>query len=201
MALFKDGIQLTPQGKALHAKALLGDLPLAINAIAVGDGPLNTQVDPNSLANELFRYDKSSGKVKVRRLNAVVVVFEIDFSDYAAQSSVAWQFRELGIFAEDPDYGEILYAYANAGENYDTIPPQGANTYLHRKIQIPIEVANAANVIINITTITDITGENIGGDNEVYAGVTGNNMQFRTLKAGNGIIIQQEGDNIIISMA
>jgi len=31
-------------------------------------------------------------------------------------------FRELGVFATDPDLGEILYAVAYSGDRYDYLP-------------------------------------------------------------------------------
>jgi hypothetical protein len=148
MAYFQDGIQLTIQGKALNVKILANKIPFNVTAIGIGDGELNAQVDPNQLSNELFR----TGNIKVRIHNSAVVIFEIDFSDFAAESNTAWQFREIGIFADDPDDGEILYAYANAGDGFDTIPPHGASTYLKRIVRLPVEVANAANIYIHVIT-------------------------------------------------
>lgn len=42
-----------------------------------------------------------------------------------ADVTTGFYFREVGLFATDPDAGEILYAYANSGSTADYIAPAG----------------------------------------------------------------------------
>ncbi|PKL00076.1 MAG: hypothetical protein CVV56_08150 [Tenericutes bacterium HGW-Tenericutes-1] len=53
--------------------------------------------------------------------------------------------REIGLFANDPDVGEVLYAYANAGEYPDYIPPESSGPYT-KTFAINAAIGNAANV-------------------------------------------------------
>ena len=197
MAYFPGGVQLTELGLRLNAKLLARGEPFVVEAIAIGDGELVNQVDPNQLANELFR----ATEVRARIINEIVVLFEINFSDFAAQMPVAWHHREIGLFAVDPDIGVILYAYGNAGNDYTTFPPHSSNTWLQRSTQIAVQVANSANVIINIHTSADVAGENIGNQAEIYAGLDAIEkiMQFRTLLQGQGIKITQGIETVTIA--
>ncbi|SFE43214.1 hypothetical protein SAMN04487969_102489 [Paenibacillus algorifonticola] len=53
---------------------------------------------------------------------------------------------EIGVFAQDPDLGEILYAYANAETQGDTFPPISSGPY---SLQFRMNVA-----VGNTTTVT-----------------------------------------------
>lgn len=57
--------------------------------------------------------------------------------------------RELGIFAKLDDGDEVLFAYSNAGNNYDSIPdkntPTDENTF-----EVQVFVTNEANVSVSI---------------------------------------------------
>lgn len=73
---------------------------------------------------------------------------------------------EIGLFAQDPTAGEILYAYANAGTQGDTIPPYADGPY-SRQFQINTAVGNATSVTANIPANTYIPTSEIGAANGV----------------------------------
>ncbi|MDG0871014.1 hypothetical protein L5D93_00115 [Paenibacillus thiaminolyticus] len=55
-------------------------------------------------------------------------------------------FREIGVFAQDPDEGEILYSYGNSGENAEYIPPEGGPDVIEKYIDAVTIIQNAQNV-------------------------------------------------------
>ncbi|MNJ46322.1 Phage tail fiber repeat protein [compost metagenome] len=57
--------------------------------------------------------------------------------------------REVGVFAEDPDVGEILYMYANAGATADYITPSGDGV-IEKAINMNVFVGAATNITANI---------------------------------------------------
>ena len=59
----------------------------------------------------------------------------------------AFEWREIGIYADDPDVGEILYAYTNAGDNYDIVPAYGGATLAEYE----------PDIYTKIGTITDVS--------------------------------------------
>jgi len=73
---------------------------------------------------------------------------------------------EIGLFAQDPTAGEILYAYANANANGDTIPPYADGPF-SRQFQINTAVGNATSVTANIPSDTYILATAEGAANGV----------------------------------
>jgi hypothetical protein len=57
---------------------------------------------------------------------------------------------ELGLFANDPDVGEILYGYANAGEKGDYIAPNNAGAFAWN-YQVNAAIGNAINVTATVS--------------------------------------------------
>lgn len=61
-------------------------------------------------------------------------------------------YRELGLFALDPQEGEILYCYGNAGNLAEYIPASGGPDVVEKQIVIQTVVGNAANITAVIDT-------------------------------------------------
>ena len=58
--------------------------------------------------------------------------------------------RELGLYANVPDMGEILYSYAYAGETAEYIPASGSQTLVEKNIDILTNVGNTATMRVYI---------------------------------------------------
>jgi hypothetical protein len=56
------------------------------------------------------------------------------------------EWREIGIWATDPDLGEILYAYTNTGDNYDIIPVYGGATLAEYELDIYTKIGTVPDV-------------------------------------------------------
>ncbi|UUZ93259.1 tail fiber protein [Paenibacillus sp. P25] len=67
---------------------------------------------------------------------------------------------EIGLYAQDPDIGEIMYAYANAGANGDTFPPFASGPF-SRQFKISLALGNATTVTAQVPAETYV--ENDGG--------------------------------------
>lgn len=68
---------------------------------------------------------------------------------------------EIGLYAQDPTAGEILYAYANAGSNGDTIPPISSGP-ASWQFPISVSVGNATAVTANIPAGTYVPQSEVG---------------------------------------
>lgn len=62
-----------------------------------------------------------------------------------ADVQTGFYFREIGIYATDPDDGEILYMYANAGSTADYIAPIGDGV-IEKDVNMNVIVGSASNV-------------------------------------------------------
>lgn len=135
------GMIITNKGRALQAKAQTG-IELKYTRIKVGDGKLGGQSIPT--LNDLISAKKSLDikKLEVRPGGKAVVGSML--SNAGLKSG--FYFREIGVFAQDPDEGEILYSYGNSGENAEYIPPEGGPDVIEKYIDVVTIVQNAPNV-------------------------------------------------------
>lgn len=131
---------ITSAGLALLARSLTGD-GIKFTAMVMGDAAYSgsagavTQVISPRYTLTLSRMTRENGQVTLRSVLA--------FRD--VETGFTW--RELGLYAENPDGGaDILYAYGNAGNNGDYIPGAQEATLNERLIQLTVAVDQAAEV-------------------------------------------------------
>ncbi|OLN21391.1 hypothetical protein BTO30_14825, partial [Domibacillus antri] len=135
------GIIFTNRGKNLMSKALAG-VQLNFTRMAVGDGTLGSS---SILAlNALKREIKSLpiAKLKTTPFGKTTVGSFLRNADLTE----GFYFREMGIFANDPDQGEILFCYANAGDLAEYIPPGTGTDVIEKNIDVQITTDNVANI-------------------------------------------------------
>lgn len=137
---------LTNKGRQLQAKAQTG-IKLEYTRMAVGSGTLAGQ----SLAamTALITPVKNLPIVRLKHPEGstrAVVGATLTNADV----TTGFYLREIGIYAMDPDDGEILYMYANAGSTADYIAPSGDGV-IQKAINMNVIVGTATNVtaIIN----------------------------------------------------
>ena len=124
MASEIEGSFLTRKGNRLINKLLRAKGPLHITRACAGDGVMGPDEDPE-LFTELIHYVSDL---------AILGFLDSDGSD-RGESVLALQatsigvqhgyaVREIAVYAEDPDDGEILYAYASLQDNPPWIRPE-----------------------------------------------------------------------------
>lgn len=140
------GLQFTNRGLALQAKGQTGT-NIQFTRIAVGDGYLGGSIiaDLTALKNQI----KTLSINKLTLIGSGQAVVGAALSNQDLGSGFYW--REIGVFATDPDVGEILYCYGNAGNNAEWIPAGGGPDILEKQVDVISIVGNAQNVsaIIN----------------------------------------------------
>lgn len=135
---------LTNAGQALQTKVLAG-ATLTFTRIALGDGQLNGQ--PISPLTALISQKASVEVDSVRVVDNSTAQASGFFSNADITTGFWW--RETGLFAQDPDNGEILYGYTTAGDAGDYIPTV-EDTRVEKYIYCSIAVASATTVDITI---------------------------------------------------
>ncbi|MBX4266528.1 hypothetical protein [Clostridium estertheticum] len=147
MAIFGN-MSITNAGQLLYAKAQTGK-PIIFTRMQLGAGQIGTQNPATLLALVTpGKYVDISSITANTLAQTATVSGTINNSDVTVASYVC----ELGLWAKDPDLGEILYAYASAGTQGDYIASatQGAYSWNY---QINAAVGNAANVTANISSL------------------------------------------------
>lgn len=103
------GTILTSKGLRLITKVLASGLPLAFSRVAVGTGTFPEGYNP-FYAIGLNKY-KMDGEISGTYSNGeeATIIFQIG----AQPIEESFIITEVGLFAQDPDEGEVLYAYLN----------------------------------------------------------------------------------------
>ena len=159
------GTILTTKGLVLQNKVQAG-AQLGFTKVKIGDGQLGSGQSLEALT-DLISPQKTLGITSVAvigdgtsRVRAVVTNTDL---------SAGFFVREIGVFATDPDDGEILYCVANAGNECDYLPTP-TSVAVEQTLDILTAIGNATNVtaVINETivlaTVADITDHNNNSD-------------------------------------
>ncbi|QDY81939.1 hypothetical protein FQU75_00195 [Paenibacillus polymyxa] len=145
MAAF-GGLVLTIKGRNLQAKVQAGQ-QLKFSRMGLGDGIITSQSIPNMTGLITERKSIAVNRVYTPSAGRATVSAILSNQDI----TTGFFFRELGIFAIDPDEGEIMYAYGNSGSgSAEYIPPTGGADLIEKLINVNLLVGNATN--ISITT-------------------------------------------------
>ncbi|AOZ91619.1 tail fiber protein [Paenibacillus crassostreae] len=136
---------MTNKGRALQAKAQAGEA-LNYTRIAIGDGALGGQsiATLTALVSQKKTLDITTLNRPIGSIRAVIgtVIRNTDIV-------TGFDFREFGVFALDPDEGEILYFYGNAGDTADYLPPNGDGV-IEKSFNVNVLVGDATTVTATI---------------------------------------------------
>lgn len=124
---------LTQKGAALIAKALAGGFAVAFTRAALGTGIASDDADLSALTDLISYYaDAEIAKRSVTAEGAMTITAQ--FWNLGVTTST--YIDEVGIFASDPDEGEILFSYLTFGEHPDLILAS-ADASVQRTYDIP----------------------------------------------------------------
>ena len=153
MADFKAGA-LTDLGKALAAKVEAGRCKFQFTKMKVGDGT------PSSIEPMI---DLTSPK-KVLDISAVNPedkgICDVEAVLTNADMDKGFYLKEIGLFATDPDVGEILYCVATAGDA-DYIQAKGGATVLSIALHMTIAIKSVDDVVTDVDTKGLITASDL----------------------------------------
>ena len=149
MAEFNAAV-LTAGGIELNAKVQSGRCSIAFTKAATGDGSyedgevLITRTELKSKKQEFL-----ISSLSVVNESTTVLRFIVTNHSNTEDLKHGYYIKEEGIYAEDPDKGEILYAIATAVENeWDYMPAYNNLLPSTNTMDFYTEVSNASDVII-----------------------------------------------------
>lgn len=134
---------ITDAGSLLIAKVMASRGSITFTRIVMGDGYMpSSQVPEHMTAVVSPKATMDITKCEVMGNGAAVVGGRYDNSE----QSQDFEWRELGLYAKDPDFGEILYSYGNTGNSAETIPAGGGTTAIEKLIDVVTYVGNDVSV-------------------------------------------------------
>lgn len=166
MANIEDpGTVLTKKGISLISKILASEAKLKITRVAVGTGNVPEGIALKDMT-DLIAYKMDgmiSGIVGIPEANQVNVTFQVN----SIGVSETFVITEAGIYAEDPDDGEILYAYLDLTEDPQLV--YNAQNAISKMVEITMAVivSDIGDVVAEINPQSLISREemeNIMGD-------------------------------------
>lgn len=142
--------KFTGVGRQLHTRVLASDT-LTFTVIKLGDGTMTTE--PIAALTDLIHGIIALPVHEVRR-NADYAEVTGVFQNAGLSSGFYW--REIGIFAADPDYPndrshDILYCYQNAAELAEYIP-SASSAVIEKIIRVACVVGDAENVTVGLAS-------------------------------------------------
>lgn len=148
------GFVLTDVGAKLQAKINAGLTTLKFTKLGIGSGSGSGSINAlTAMVNKV--QDINIGSVKA---NNNIVTINSTLTNKGLGS--AYQMRELGLFATDPDVGEILFAYMT-DNTPDTMPADGSATVVSQDITLNITFSNTGKVSATIDTGAFVTHEDL----------------------------------------
>lgn len=141
--------KLTTKGKALLAKAQAGKCTIKITKAQTGSGQYSSgeAIDTRtSLKTPVQTLPIHSKEIQ----NGSTLVLKVTITNKTSDTetlSTGYELREFGIFAQDPDEGEILYSIATASVS-DYMPAYNGVIPSVISMSYYLEVANASSVTI-----------------------------------------------------
>ena len=151
MAGVFNGAVLTQKGLALLAKAQGGECAIVFTKAATGNGSYAEGEDAStrtSLKSQKQEFDLET--VTIQNNTNVFVKFIItNYKSSSEYLTEGYYVKEIGLFATDPDEGEILYAIAIAvTDQWDYLPSYNDLLPSTITVDMLIEVTNASEVTI-----------------------------------------------------
>ena len=145
---------MTDVGAALQAKVNAGKTKLTFTKIKVGSGVNAT--------NPLVLTDVISSKWEttnfVVKLEGKIVSVDTVITNTGIHE--AFRMSEIGLFAQDPDKGEILYAYLTDPEP-DRMPAESGSVVVSQELTIGMVFSNTGNVSLTVNIGALITREQL----------------------------------------
>ena len=145
-----EGTVITKKGIKLLAKILAGEGNLNITRTAVGTGKMLNGYDAESMT-ELVEY-KMDAVIAGCVANGEVAEITIQLSSDGIQTG--FLISEVGVFAEDPDEGEILYAYVDMGADPQYMYQEGGQAVKFIEIVLEIVIAEGTRITAYINPLS-----------------------------------------------
>lgn len=155
---------ITNKGQSLMAKLIAGKANVTFTKVAASATTYNDSQIPALTA--LSNIKQQVAVSKVTRINSVAV--QVDAAMENSALTTGYYMNSIGLYANDPDDGEILYAVAGANVGA-YMPPYNGITVSGAYLKLVTTVSNASNVSMTVDPAAVAT---VGDINALQAEIT-----------------------------
>ena len=155
---------ITNKGQALMAKLIAGTANVTFTKVAASSTTYSDSQIPGLTG--LSNIKQHVAVSKVTKINSVAV--QVDAAMENSALTTGYYMNSLGLYAKDPDEGEILYAVAGANVGA-YMPPYNGITVSGAYLKLVTTVSNASNVSMTVDPAAVAT---VGDINALQAEIT-----------------------------
>jgi hypothetical protein len=145
------GVLITKKGRELIAKSQATSSQTVLKYLALGAGTAKLTEESVQLTDKRQQFEFDS--VKQAADDATEIILQASPNNIDLKEG--YDIREMGIFAEDPDEGDVLYAVINTedgAQDYDKLPQyRSSGDYKEIIFSMQITVADAENVEFDLS--------------------------------------------------
>lgn len=140
---------ITKKGIALSTKALSGQ-EMRFTKAAIGDGEYNELENLENITElRSVKQEKEFNSWEIKDEKHIILQSVFENRDL----DTGYKIKEFGIYAEDPDEGEILYLICTAVKGQeDTMPAYSENGLVTITMETSVSVSSTQNIIIESTS-------------------------------------------------
>lgn len=156
---------VTTKGKLLDAKVKVGITKFQFTRAIIGSGLLPDGYNVLSMTSVIEEIPShQTGETGTSATVDLTRLYQLDngiigLTIQVKNGDKGFRMREIAIMALDPDEGEILYAYANSGYDYEPFDVYDGKNHIKWILTIPFIMDNLASVKANITLPAEVTHE------------------------------------------
>ena len=185
-----NSVVITKKGIELIAKAQSYGTVITLTKAATGDGSYESGEDISSrteLKNKRMIFPLKAKRV-VNSTNAYIKFVVTNYIEGEDLSVGGYYVTEIGLYAEDPDEGEILYAIA-VSDTPDYLPTYNDLLPSTITVEMLIELANADNTVLTLQKTEAYTDETSG--DEYTLGVSGGKLFIEDANGNRTVLLSQ----------
>ena len=158
------GFVITRKGLDLITKLLI-PTDLVLTRVMVGNGRLDQSSDPKSFTDLVSPIAQATSTVPI--VNNHQLEFVVEYrNDLNGGLPTGFWLNEFGVFAQDPDIGEILLYYATLGDYPQWVQPFSPGMLDVRRYPVSIGLNNDATVTLAYPAVAFLTAEDLDKHNQ-----------------------------------
>lgn len=153
------GFAITDKGRHLIAKLVAGK-QLELSRIMVGSGSCPDNTKPRTLTNLINPVAAATSTIPVYDGASVQMIVEYRSNLNGGLDHGFW-LREFGIYANDPDEGEVLIYYGSLGDYPQWVSAASTTGVDVRRFPVTIVIGDDSGVAVNYSCEAWITAEDL----------------------------------------
>ena len=158
------GFVVTRQGLDLITKLLIPE-DLVLTRVMVGNGRLDESSDPISFTDLVSPIAPATSTTPI--VNNHQLEFTVEFrNDLNGGLQTGFWLNEFGVFAQDPDVGEILLYYATLGDYPIWVQPISTGAIDVRRFPVSLGLSNDVTVVLQYPAVAFLTAEDLAAHNQ-----------------------------------